>query len=330
MCLRLIFICICLPLGLFAQAKYSFSKDTLLMGSAFAFTAIHESQSKAQAAVEVAIAEVDRIERLISSWKPTSQTSSVNQFAGIRAVKVDWELFQLIERSQKIAQLSNGYFDISFASIDKLWQFNGDTVEMPSDEELSASVALIDFQKIILNRSDTTVYLENEGMKIGFGAIGKGYAADRAKVVMLENGVTSGVVNAGGDVLAWGYKADGRSWNVGVANPTAKDEVLLALPIVNQAIVTSGEYEKYVIVDGERYGHIINPKTGIPSKGILSVSILTSTAELADALATTVFVLGEKDGLALINHLEGVEGIIINQENKVLYSSKLKDWFADE
>ena len=225
MCLRLIFICICLPLGLFAQAKYSFSKDTLLMGSAFAFTAIHESQSKAQAAVEVAIAEVDRIERLISSWKPTSQTSSVNQFAGIRAVKVDWELFQLIERSQKIAQLSNGYFDISFASIDKLWQFNGDTVEMPSDEELSASVALIDFQKIILNRSDTTVYLENEGMKIGFGAIGKGYAADRAKVVMLENGVTSGVVNAGGDVLAWGYKADGRSWNVGVANPTAKDEV---------------------------------------------------------------------------------------------------------
>lgn len=330
MILRSFLISLFFPLGLLAQTEYTCSQDTLLMGSAFAFTAVHEDQAIAKKAVDLAVNEVGRIEALISSWKPSSQTSQLNLSAGATPVKVDWELFQLIARSLKISAMSNGYFDISFASIDKLWQFNGDTVEMPSNEALASSVALINYKNVILNESDTTVFLKEKGMKIGFGAIGKGYAADQAKLAMMNLGVQAGVVNAGGDVLAWGKKADGTSWNVGVADPEVKDQVLLAFSIVDQAIVTSGEYEKYVIVNGERYGHIINPTTGIPAKGVLSVSIIAPTAELADALATTVFVLGEMDGLALINHLEGVEGIIINDENKVLYSNTLNKMRLDE
>lgn len=327
---RIFLIFLFAPLGLIAQSYHTYSKDTLLMGSAFAFTAVHEEAKQAELAVNKAIIEVGRIESLISSWQAHSQTSAINKSAGIQPVKVDWELFQLIVRSQKIAELSKGYFDISFASIDRLWTFNGDTVEMPTEAKLMASVALINYKAISLNSEDTTVFLEKKGMKIGFGAIGKGYAADRAKLVMQSEDVKSGVVNAGGDLLAWGNKANGSNWNIGIANPQVKDEVLIALPIKDGAIVTSGEYEKYVIIDGKRYGHIINPKTGIPATGLLSVSVLAPTAELADALATTVFVLGERDGMTLINHLEGVEGIIITEQNKVLYSNNLKHLGREE
>lgn len=322
--MRLIAVLIFIPLLSQSQVLSSFSKDTLLMGSAFSFTAIHENPLEAEKAVDASINEVIRIERLISSWQPNSQTSQINNQAGLNPVSVDLELYKLIERSLKISNISNGYFDISFASIGNLWNFNGEEAVMPSEEKLQESVDLINYQDIILDPIDTTIFLKREGMKIGFGAIGKGYAADRAKEVMNQYGIESGVVNAGGDVLAWGSKPNGENWNMGIANPESKNDVLATLRISDQAIVTSGDYERFVIIDGERYGHIVNPKTGLPIKGIVSVSIMSHTAELADAIATAVFVLGTEDGMALINHLNGVEGLIITEKNKLLYSNKIK------
>ena len=306
-----------------AQESFTNSKDTLLMGSAFTFTAIHSQDKQSEQAIIAAIEEVVRIEELISSWRPSSQTSQINKLAGVQTVKVDYELFQLIERSQKIAELTNGYFDISFASIDKLWQFNGQEMQMPHPKILEESVRLINYLDIHLNQEDTTVFLKQKGMKIGFGAIGKGYAADRAKHVMLSYDIENGVVNAGGDILAWGKKSDGSSWNIGIADPNHKSEIVSSLQIEDQAVVTSGDYERFVLINGERFGHIINPKTGIPVQGVLSVTIVSQTAELADALATAVFVLGEKDGMDLINHLNGVEGIILTDKNKLLYSKRI-------
>ena len=309
-----------LPLTILAKELKSYSKDTILMGSTFTFTALHQDPSIAKEAIQAGMSEVIRIEALISSWQKRSQTHQINSNAGIKAVVVDKELFELIERSLKISQMSNGYFDISFASIDKIWQFNGQEQSMPSDSLLTYSVAKINYKDILLNRDDFSVFLKNEGMKIGFGAIGKGYAADKAKAVMLAYGIENGVVNAGGDLLAWGAKANGKAWSVGIADPNNPNRVLSNIEVSNQAIVTSGDYERFVIVNGERYGHIINPKTGMPVKGILSVTVLAPSAEIADALATTVFVLGPEDGLKLINHLEGVECIIINSKNNLLYS----------
>jgi thiamine biosynthesis lipoprotein len=313
-----------------AQGQKAVSKDTILMGSAFSFTAVHESPQGAWDAIVVGIQEVQRIEALISSWSSTSETSAINRNAGIQPVKVSKELFDLIQRSKSISELSNGHFDISFASIDKVWKFDGSMKSVPTDAALATSVAEIDYHKIVLDDKAKTVFLSETGMRIGFGAIGKGYAAEQAKKVMESVGSNSGVVNAGGDLAAWGTRPDGKDWSIGIADPTDKNNVLSYLNISNYAVVTSGNYERFAEIDGKRYCHIINPKTGWPVTGMQSVTIICETAEVADALATTVFVLGEKDGLALINHLQGVECIIVNNRQEFVYSENVELNFIRE
>lgn len=307
-----------------AQDKKAISKDTILMGSAFTFTAVHDTWEGAQLAIDKGIEEVIRIESIISSWSPSSETSEVNRNAGIRPVKVSKELFDLVYRSKKISELSNGYFDISFASIDKVWKFDGSDVVVPSEDNLKASVAKINFQNIVLDADNQTVFLKDKGMKIGFGAIGKGYAANKAKAVMKALNANDGVVNAGGDLVSWGTRPDGSPWTIGIADPQNKENIISYLNISDMAVVTSGNYERYVEIEGERYCHIINPKTGWPVKGTKSVTIICADGEIADALATTVFVLGPEEGVKLIDHLKGVECIIVNDDNQFVYSQNVK------
>lgn len=315
-----IFILFCSNLS-FAQV--SLSLDTILMGSSFTFTAVASDKSIANNSLQAGLSEVQRIEAVISSWQPGSETSSINKNAGVRPVKVSEELFELIRRSKKISELSNGYFDISFAAMNDLWDFSKESVAKPYDEAIGRALSKVDYQKIILNRDDSTVFLKEKGMKIGFGAIGKGFAANRAKMIMMEAGAEGGVVNAGGDLISWGAKPDGSAWNVGIQNPKVDNDVLMWIPSTNQAIVTSGNYEKYVDIDGVRYCHILNPKTGWPVVNMKSVTIICPDAELADALSTTVFVLGRIDGMDFINQLTGVEGIIIDENDDVYFSANI-------
>ncbi len=294
------------------------------MGSAFSFTAVSQSDIVANKSIDEAVFEVIRIEKLISSWDEKSETSLINKNAGIKPVKISKELYNLIERCMKVSELSNGFFDISFASIDKIWKFDGTVIKMPDKEKIANSVKNINYKNIILDKEQQSVMLKEKGMKIGFGAIGKGYAAYMAKKKMIENNIKSGVVNAGGDLLSWGKKPDNTPWTIGIANPENKNNVIFWLNISGTAVVTSGNYEKYVEINGQKYCHIINPKTGWPVKGLSSVTILCANAELADALATTVFVLGKDDGMKLVNHLEGVECIIIDENNKLYFSENVK------
>ena len=250
----LILLVLSLSLEAKSQNQFSFSKDTILMGSSFTFTALAQKPAQAEKAVNEGIKEVIRIEKLISSWDPNSQTSAINSFAGLAPVIVDDELFNLIERSIKISKISKGYFDISFASMDKVWEFkNQELKTLPTEKEIENSVAKIDFNKIILNKKDKTVYLKEQGMKIGFGAIGKGYAADCAKRKMVKYEAKSGVVNAGGDILAWGKQEAGKPWSIAIAKPDDKKSVLAWLEISDMAIVTSGNYEKFFLHNGKRY-----------------------------------------------------------------------------
>lgn len=311
-------------ISVLAQDSLTVKMDTVLMGSRFVFTAVSNNNEIAWTAINAAKKEVIRIESLISSWDDNSETHQINLNAGIKPVKVSSELFQLISRCLKISELSNGYFDISFASIDKVWDFDKGYTALPSQELIEASVAKINYKDIVLNKEESTVFLKTKGMKIGFGAIGKGYAANRAKRIMLNYDIISGVVNAGGDLLSWGHKANGDVWSVGILDPFKKDEIKLWLNITDMAVVTSGDYEKFVMIDGKRYGHIINPKTGWPTEGIRSVSIICPDAELADALATTVFCIGRKSGIALINELDGIECLVIDDTNQIYYSNKLE------
>ena len=215
-------------------------------------------------------------------------------------------------------------FDISFASVDKIWKFDGSQTNIPSEENVKASVAKINYENIILNKEKQTVFLKEKGMKIGFGAIGKGYAANKAKAKMLTMGIKDGVVNAGGDLITWGKMEHGGDWSIGIANPKEKDQVIGWLIINDLAVVTSGNYEKFFIADGKKYSHIINPITGYLASRTRSVTIICKDAELSDALATSVFILGDSKGIELINQLKNIECLVVTAQNELKTSNGLK------
>ncbi len=294
------------------------------MGSRFDITVVAEDSIQGNRFIDDAVKEITRIERVISSWDPNSETSDINRNAGLKPVQVSTELFDLIDRALKISKLTEGAFDISFASMDKLWKFDGSMTEMPSEEAIKASVARVGYENIILDRENHTVFLKLPEMKIGFGAIGKGYAADKAKALLKEKGVSGGIINASGDLTTWGTQYDGKDWMVAITNPLNKSHVFSWLPVVDAAVVTSGNYEKYVTFNGKKYTHIIDPRTGYPSSGIQSVSVFTKNAEIADALSTSVFVMGVETGLNFINQLKGVECVIVDDQNNIHTSKDIE------
>ncbi len=306
------------------KSQEIYTKKIVLMGSDFEITVVENNFEDANYFIDLAIKEISRIESLISSWDKNSQTSLINNSAGIKPVQVDKELFDLIYRSIRISDLTQGAFDISYASMDKLWYFDREMKKLPTSQQIAESVSKVGFQNIVLDEKNRTVFLKLKGMKIGFGAIGKGYAADKAKDILIENNVKSGIINASGDLTAWGQKPSGDDWMVAVVNPLNKSKVFSWLPIKNSSIVTSGNYEKFFNIDGKSYSHIIDPRTGYPSEGILSVTIISENAELADALATSVFVLGTDIGIDMINQLKNVDCIIINSDNKIIKSDNIQ------
>ena len=305
-------------------AQQSFHRSLKLMGSGFQVTVVVKDSAEANRVINLAVDEITRIEKLISSWNPNSETSEINSNAGIKPVKVSQELFSLIERSKNISGLTDGAFDISYASMDKIWRFDGSMKRMPSKEEIKSSVAKVGFQNIILDAEHSSVFLKEKGMKIGFGAIGKGYAADQAKALLQKNNVQAGIINASGDMNTWGRQPNGEEWTVAITNPLNKTKAAAILPITNGAVVTSGNYEKFVQFNGTRYSHIIDPRTGYPATGILSVTVFAPKAELADALATSVFVMGIETGLNRINQLPKIECIIIDEKGKVITSDNIE------
>lgn len=287
------------------------------MGSRFEITAFADNQQLADEGVRNGIAEIRRIESFLSEYNENSEVSLINKNAGIQAVKVDIELFRIIERCIKISELTDGAFDITWASSGSLWKFDGSQITIPSDEEIGAILSIIGYRNIILNSADTSVLLKNKGMKIGFGAIGKGYAANKARDVMINTGIESGIVIAGGDLITWGKQDSDKPWTIGIANPVSPNHAIAWINIQEGAVVTSGNYEKYIIIDNTTYTHIIDPRTCRPVRGLQSVTIICPDAELADALATAVFVMGKDEGLFFINQLKGIECIIIDDSDQI-------------
>ncbi|QGK73392.1 FAD:protein FMN transferase [Flavobacterium sp. SLB02] len=292
------------------------------MGNNFTITVVAENQKTANKNIHLAIEEIRRIEKLLTTYKADSQTNLINQNAGIGPVKVDPEVFNLIERCIGISRITQGAFDISYGSIDKsLWNFDKSMTQLPDPEMALRMVHLINYRNIILDKENTRVFLKEKGMRIGFGGIGKGYAAEMAKQVLLENNVQSGIINASGDLSAWGLQPDGKKWTIGVANPDTPNAAFSYMEISNKAVATSGNYEKFITIKGKKYSHTIDPKTGLPITGIKSVTIMASNAEFADAMATPIAVMGIKAGLFLIDQIPDLYCIIIDDNNKI-YTSK--------
>lgn len=299
-----------------------FRKPQKLMGNAFEITVVDNHENTAYQHIEAAVAEIQRIEKLLTTFSENSQTSLINHYAGIQPVKVDQEVFDLIERSLRISRITDGYFDISYGGIDKsFWNFDRNMKQLPDPKLIKDHLKLVNYENILLNPEDQTVFLKEKDMRIGFGGIGKGYAAEMAKRLLQKRGVQSGIVNASGDLTTWGMQSNGKPWTVGIADPDHVKQPFSYMNITDMAVATSGNYEKFVMINGKKYSHTINPKTGMPVSGVKSVTIFCPNAEIADAMATPVGIMGIKAALDLVNQIHQLECIIIDDDNTV-YSSQ--------
>ncbi|WP_144283882.1 FAD:protein FMN transferase [Chryseobacterium echinoideorum] len=299
-----------------------FKRPQKLMGNAFEITVVSDDEKTANAHIDAAISEIRRIEKLLTTFNEESQTNLINRNAGIQPIKVDWEIFDLIERSLRISRITDGYFDISYGGIDKsFWNFDKEMKHLPDPELIKEHLKLVNYQNIILSRENQTVFLKEKGMRIGFGGIGKGYAAEMAKQLLQNRGAHSGIVNASGDLTTWGNQANGKSWTVGIADPDNSRQPFSYMNITDMAIATSGNYEKFVVINGKKYSHTINPKTGMPVSGVKSVTVFCPNAEIADAMATPVSIMGIDAAINMVNQINHLECIIIDDQDKI-YSSQ--------
>jgi thiamine biosynthesis lipoprotein len=231
-------------------------------------------------------------------------------------------VYDLIARCKQIAALTQGAFDITAGILKRLYNFKGGDFTFPDDQVIAEALRKVGSQKI-LTQSPDKILLSTAGMRISFAAVGKGYAADKVKALMISQGIQGGVINASGDLTVWGTRADGSPWKVGIADPSDPSKMILWIPIENASVATSGDYEQFFERNGTRYAHTIDPKTGRPVTGIKSVTIISPSAELSDALATAVFVMGVDVGINFVNQLPKVHAIVIDHQNKLFTSKHL-------
>lgn len=292
------------------------------MGSRFQITLVDKDSISAEQNIDKAVAEITRIENLISEWRPETQISQVNQNAGIKPIKVDREVFDLTKKGLYFSKLTDGAFDISIVAMDKIWKFDDSMDELPSEQAIKESVRNVGYQNIILDSTNSTIFLRNPGMKIGFGSIGKGYAADKTRDLMKSMGVKAGIIDASGDISTWGTQPDGKLWAIGINNPFNDHKMAAILYFKENSVTTSGSYEKYAEIHGKRYSHIMNPKTGYPSTGLTSVTITGPNATMANGFSTSVMVLGEKEGLKLLKQFPEYHYLLITDKGKIVKNIK--------
>lgn len=318
---KYLIFCVCILVACAAYTQIARTRTVKLMGSRWDITIVANDSTTAGLYIDTVITEVSRIENLISDWIPATQVSQINKNAGIAPVKVDAEVLALTGRAIAISKLTKGAFDISFAAMEKIWRYDGSMTEMPTAEAVKKAVENVGYENIIIDKQASTVFLKLPGMKIGFGALGEGYAADVCKEMMIKKGIKAGIVNGSGDMNTWGTKPNGSAWSVGIADPFSRGDLYAILPLHEKAVVTSGSYEKYIELNGKRYSHIINPATGYPATGLISVTVLGPSAEMANAFSTSIMVMGRKAGFKLLKKFPEYISLMISDRGK-FYSSR--------
>lgn len=295
------------------------------MGNRFEITVACETEVEANQWIDAAFDLITRIENQLTTYKEGSDTFRINEGAGLYPVQVHKDTFELIERCQRLSQLTQGAFDISYGSVDKsLWNFDTTMTRLPDAATAKRMVRLINYRNIELDRPGQSVFLKEKGMRIGFGGIGKGYAAEKTRQWLIQQGVKAGIVNASGDLTTWGLQPNGEEWTIGIADPDQSNSIFSYLKVSNMAVATSGNYEKFIVVNGRKYSHTIDPRTGLPITGIKSATIITPNAELADALTTPVAIMGIEAGMDLVNQLNQVECIIIDDNDQIFTSQNIQ------
>ncbi len=301
------------------QAEW-FKESRGIMGTNIDVDLLDSDVIHAKGCIEEVMGEMEHINREMSPYIKTSELYRINQLAAKQPVKISQELFDLIKRSFYFSEISHGAFDITFASIGYRYDYRKHI--KPTDAQIKASLKEINYRHIKLDAEARTIRFDMQGVRIDLGGIAKGYAVDKSIDLLRKCGIKDAMVTAGGDSRIIGDH-DGRPWMIGIKDPRNKKDSIVAIPLVNTAISTSGDYERYFIKNGVRYHHILNPRTGKSVRSTRSVTILGPDATTTDGLSTTVFVLGPKAGLALAEHLKDIEAVIIDNKGKVHYTSGL-------
>ncbi len=309
-------------LFLFSSASYAgtFRFSAPVMGTDLELVASVDDEAIARHAFDAALSEFKRIESLMSEWRQDSELYLVNANAGKAPVKVSDELFKVIEAGQKVSVVSDGAFDITWAAMAGLWDFNKQEKIVPIGAEIKKRLLLVNYKDIELDYGKKTVFLKTKGMAIGLGGIAKGYAVDKAMEIVQKKGVKNAILRAGGDMRVQGAE-DGRPWKIGIRDPRKKDLNFAALEIRDSSVSTSGDYERFFEKDGVLYHHIMDPRTGYPARLARSATVIGPDTMTTDALSTAVFVLGAEKGILLVEALDGIEAIIVDAEGRIRSSS---------
>jgi len=308
-------------------AAHKVERTQVAMGSSLLLTAWTEDDAAAEAAFDAVFADFERLDALMSVWRDGSEIVRLNAAAGEHPVAIGDDVRKALLTAREVSEWTDGTFDVTFYALAGLWKFDAqdqdDTV--PDMNEVRRRLPLINYRDLVVDERAGTAFLTRKGMRVNLGGIGKGYAVDRAREIFRAHGLRDFMIQAGGDLYVAGKKGD-RPWRLGIRDPRGPaDQIFAAIDLSDSTFSTSGDYERFFMKDGRRYHHILDLRIGEPARGCRSVTLVTDRAVIADALAKGVFVLGPSAGMALIERLDGVEGVIVSDTNEVLVSSGLKN-----
>jgi thiamine biosynthesis lipoprotein len=298
-------------------------KTESIMGTEVTITVVGRSYEEGEAAIEAGMAELRRLDAMMSLYKDDSEITRVNLAAGKNPVKVSPEMIEVVEHAAEISKLSGGVFDVTIGPLVVLWQMRLKEGKPPTDGEIARVRPLVNYRNIVIDRRASTIFLKKPGMIMDFGGM-KGYTADRVASLFKKRGINNAIIAVAGDIWVLGHREDGKPWRIGVQHPREHDKTLAVLDLSDKYISTSGDYERFVIKENKRYHHIIDPRTGKPSKGTISVTLIGDTGAIIDPLAKAPFILGPDDGMKIVKKL-GAEAIIVDDQGKVYMTDGIKN-----
>ncbi len=305
-----------------AQSKGAwYQREEAIMGTRIAVELWATDPGLAQRGIDAVMADMHRTDRLMSTYKPESQLSQVNAHAFDRPVQVDADIIDVVEKSFAYSQLSDGIFDITYASVGYLYDYRAQL--HPTDEQIAAALQAIDYRQLQVDRDARTIRFLRPGMRIDLGGFAKGWAVDRGVEILRALGIEHAMVNAGGDTRLLGDRL-GKPWIVGIRDPRRDGAVVTRIPLADEAISTSGDYERYFEQDGVRYHHILVPGTGKSPSDVRSVTVIGPNATRTDGLTKPVFILGVERGMEYVRRVGDVEAVIIDNQGQVYYSPGLE------
>lgn len=298
-------------------------KTETIMGTEVTITVTARSPEEGEAAIEAGMAELRRLDAMMSLYKAGSELTKVNLAAGKHPVNVSPEMIEVVERAAEISKLSGGVFDVTVGPLVVLWRMRLKEGKVPADDELARVRPRVNYKNIIIDKKASTIFLKKTGMIMDFGGM-KGYMADRMADIIKKRGIQNAIIAVAGDIWVLGRRADGTPWRIGVQHPREHDKTLAVLELSDKYVSTSGDYERFVIREKKRHHHIIDPRTGKPSKGVISVTLIGDKGAFIDPLAKVPFILGPEEGLKLVKKL-GAEAIIVDEEGKVFMTDGVKN-----